>query len=144
MPQNFATSPGVIYDTLTGDTDFMDLVGSYVFEKDNTPIDSISILTPGADLPRLKSQSGLEVVIHDSGNVTNKKYLTDISEAIVLWKVFLIIWPPATGDEMVSAARRMVEIFGNANAIETISTSDGLGSLVQTMVTIPSNSPILI
>lgn len=143
MTQNFATTPDEIFDALTGDTTFMSLVGSYTFVKNSTSIDSISILTPGADLPNLKSQSGLEVVIHDSGNISNMKYLTDTSDAVITWKVFLIVWPPATGSTMVNAAKRMVEIFGKATAIETIATADGLGSLVQTLVLIPSDSPIL-
>lgn len=144
MTQNFTTSPEVIFDTLTGDSTFMSLVGNYTFKKDSTSIDSISITTPGADLPVLRSQSGLEVIIHDSGNVSNFKYLTDSSESLITWKVFLIVWPPATGSTMMAAAQRMVEIFGKATAIETVATSDGLGSLVQTLVLIPSDSPILI
>lgn len=144
MTQNFTTSPEVIFDTLTGDSTFMSLVGSYTFKKDSTSIDSISITTPGSDLPALRSQSGLEVIIHDSGNVSNFKYLTDSSESLITWKVFLIVWPPATGSTMMAATQRMVEIFGKATAIETVATSDGLGSLVQTLILIPSDSPILI
>jgi len=143
VTQTFATTPDVIFDTLTGDSTFMSLIGSYTFAKNATAIDSISILTPGADLPNLKSQSGLEVVIHDSGNITNIKYVTDASDPIITWKVFLIVWPPATGTTMVNAAKRMVEIFGKATTVETVATSDGLGSLVQTLVLIPSDSPIL-
>lgn len=143
MTQNLASSPFVIYDVLTNDEDFMDLVGSYTFVKGNTVIDSISIVTPGADLPQVKSQSGLEVIIHDSGDTNSFKYLTSLAEAIPTWRVFLIVWPPATGDTMHDATRRMIEIFGNATAMETVATTDGLGSLVQTMVSIPANSPIL-
>ncbi len=144
MAQNFADSPTAIYDTLTDDTTFMGFVGSYTFTKGNTSVDSISIVTPGADLPQLKSQSGLEVVIHDTGNVANRPYLTGASDPIITWKVFLIAWAPANGVTVMNAAKRMIEIFGNATAIETIATADGLGSLVQTMVLIPSDSPILI
>lgn len=144
MPQNFATSPKVIYDALTGDTQFMDLVGSYTFTKDSTVLDAITITTPGADLPQLKSVSGLEVIIHDSGDTSNRKYLTDPTEAIITWKLFLIVWPNATGETMTNAAKRIIEIFGHATTIETVATTDGLGSLVQTMVLIPSDSPILI
>jgi hypothetical protein len=143
MPQNFATSPKVIYDALTGDSTFMDYVGSYTFVKNSTVIDSINIVTPGADLPQVKSVNGLEVVIHDSGDTGNRKYLTDSTEAIITWRVFLIVWPDATGETMTNAAKRMIEIFGNATTIETVATTDGLGSLVQTMVLIPSDSPIL-
>lgn len=144
MAQSFADSPTAIYDALVDDTDFMDMVGSYTFTKGNTAVDSISIVTPGADLPQLKSQSGLEVVIHDSGIVMNRKYLTDSSDPIITWKVFLIAWAPANGVTVMNAAKRMLQIFGNSTAMETVATADGLGSLVQTMVLIPSDCPILI
>lgn len=144
MAQTFASSPQVIFNTLTADAEFSSYVGTYTFQQGNTQIDSITISTPGADLPRLKSQTGLEVIIHDSGDASRMDYLTDVSEAIIVWKVFLIVWPPATGETMSNAARRMVEMFSKAVAIETVATSDGLGALVQTMVTIPSNSVILI
>jgi hypothetical protein len=144
VAQSFASSPEVIFDTLTGDATFSSYVGTYTFVEGGTQVDSIAILTPGQNLPQLKSQSGLEVIIHDAGDTTRKDWLTDTSEAVIMWKIFLIIWPPATGTTMTLAARRMIEMFSNASSIETLSTSQGLGSLVQTMVTIPSNSTILV
>ncbi len=144
MAQNFASSPTAIYDALTDNEDFMDMVGSYTFTKGNTAVNSISILTPGADLPQLKSQSGLEVIIHDSGIVMNRKYLTNASDPMITWKVFLIAWAPADGTTVMNAAKKILEIFGNSTAIETLAAADGLGSLVQTMVLIPSDCPILI
>lgn len=143
MSQSFANSPEVIFNALTGDTTFSSYIGTYTFVEGNTQVDSISIVTPGQDLPQLKSQTGLEVVIHDAGDVTRNDWLTDVSEAVITWKVFLIVWPPATGSTMSLAAKRMIEMFSKATAIETLATSQGLGSLVQTMVTIPSDSVIL-
>jgi hypothetical protein len=144
VTQTFASSPQVIFDTLTADATFSSYIGTYTFEQGNTQIDSITITTPGADLPRLKSQSGLEVIIHDSGDTSRMDWLTNTSEAIITWKVFLIIWQPATGQTMTMAAKRIVEIFSQATSIETVAATDGLGALVQTMVLIPSNSVILI
>lgn len=144
VAQTFASSPQVIFDTLTADAEFSGYIGTYTFQQGSTQIDSITVATPGSDLPKLKSQSGLEVIIHDSGDATRRDFLTDTSEAIVNWKVFLIVWPPATGETMSNAARRMIEIFSRATSIETVATSDGLGALVQTLVLIPSDSVILL
>jgi hypothetical protein len=143
VSQSFATSPEVIFNALTGDATFSSYIGTYTFVEGSTQVDSISIVTPGQDLPQLKSQSGLEIVIHDAGDITRNDWITDTSEAVIAWKVFLIVWPPANGTTMSLAARRMIEIFSKATAIETLSTSQGLGSLVQTMVIIPSDSAIL-
>lgn len=143
MAQSFASSPEAVFNALTADTTFSSYIGTYTFVEGNTQVDSISILTPGQDLPQLKSQSGLEVVIHDAGDITRNDWLTDTSEAVISWKVFLITWPPATGTTMSLAAKRMIEMFSKATAVETLSTSQGLGSLVQTMVVIPSDSVIL-
>lgn len=144
VTQTFASSPQVIFDTLTADAQFSNYIGTYTFQQGSTQIDSITIATPGGDLPRLKSQSGLEVIIHDSGDASRMDWLTDTSEAIIIWKVFLIIWQPATGETMSLAAKRIIEIFSKATSIETVAATDGLGALVQTMVLIPSNSVILI
>lgn len=144
VSQIFADSPEKVFDTLASDVIFSSYIGQYTFTEGNTQVDSISILTPGQKLPHLKAQSGLEVVIHDAGDITRTDWLTDTSEAIISWKVFLIVWPPADGTTMSLAAKRMIEIFSKATAIETLSTTQGLGSLVQTMVLIPSNSIILI
>lgn len=143
MAQNFANSPEAIFNALTADATFSSYIGTYVFAEGNTQVDSISILTPGQNLPHLKSQSGLEVVIHDAGDITRNDWLTDTSEAVIAWKIFLIVWPPASGSTMSLAAKRMIEMFSKATAIETLSTSQGLGSLVQTMILIPSDSAIL-
>ena len=143
MAQSFASTPEVIFNALTADATFSSYIGTYTFVEGNTQVDSITILTPGADLPQLKSQSGLEVIIHDAGDIVRHDWLTDTSEAVISWKVFLIIWPPANGTTMSLAAKRMIEMFSKATSIETLATAQGLGSLVQTMVTIPSDSVIL-
>lgn len=144
MTQSFAKTPKDIYDALTDDAEFMSYVGSYTFASGNSTSDSITILTPGQSLPKLKAQNGLEVIIHDVGDIGRMDLLTGDHEPIVTWKVFLIVWPPSTGETMVNAAQRAVRIFGGATAIETVSVSSGLGALAQTMVLIKSDSPILV
>lgn len=143
MAQNFATSPQVIYDTLTGDAEFMGYLGEYVFVANNTTLPSITIATPGADLPSLESQSGLEVIIHDAADFDRRNFLTDDSDLRATWKLFLIVREPATGTTMTNAVKRIMEIFGFATSIETVAATDGLKALAQTMVMIPSDSPIL-
>ena len=144
MAQSKADSPEVIYDTLVGDTEFAALVGSYSFVGQSTPVDSISILSPNEKLPQLSSQSGLEVIIHDVGEVRRVDYLTSASDAVVNWKVYLIAWPDANGGTITSATKRMIEIFSNAVGVEVIATPNEIGALVQNVVLIPSSAAIMI
>jgi hypothetical protein len=143
MSQNRADSPESIYDTLVGDSVFSSLIGSYKFVNEPNPVDSIVISSPGAKLPQLSSQTGLEVIIHDAGQVTRMDYLTDSSEALVTWKVYLIVWPPANGTTITNAAKRMIEIFANSTAVEVVSTPNEIGAMVQTLVLIPDNALIM-
>jgi len=144
MAQSKADSPEVIYDTLTEDTEFAALVGSYIFVGQTTAIDSISIMSPNEKLPQLSSQTGLEVIIHDIGETRRVDYLTDPSEAVINWKVYLIAWPGADGGTITAATKRMIEIFSNATGVEVIATPNEIGALVQNVVLIPSNAAIMI
>jgi hypothetical protein len=144
MAQLKADSPEVIYDTLTEDTEFAALVGSYVFVGQTTAIDSISIMSPNEKLPQLSSQTGLEVIIHDIGEARRVDYLTDPSEAVINWKVYLIAWPGADGSTITAATKRMIEIFSNATGVEIVATPNEIGALVQNVVMIPSNAAIMI
>lgn len=144
MPQSRADSPEAIFDALSGDSTFMSYVGQYTFSANSTPVDSICILTPGEKLPQLKSQTGLEVVIHDVGQVTRFDYLTDQPETLVTWQVFLILWPEATGTTMTMAAKRIVEMFSGTTTIQTVATPGELGAMVQTIALIPENAAILV
>jgi hypothetical protein len=144
MAQSKADSPEVIYDTLTEDTEFAALVGSYIFVGQTTAIDSISIMSPNEKLPQLSSQTGLEVIIHDIGETRRVDYLTDPSEAVINWKVYLIAWPGADGGTVTAATKRMIEIFSNATGVEVIATPNEIGALVQNVVLIPSNAAIMI
>ena len=55
----------------------------------------------------------------------------------------MISWEPSTGAELQSASEMISRRFLNANIVQVVSTTDGLGSLVQNKITIASNMPIL-
>lgn len=140
MSQQKADSPEVIYEVLSDDETFMELVGERIFKAGDTALPAISIVTPGAELPGVKSITGLEVVIHDISDLQRRNYITGDLDITTVWKVFLLAWPPANGSTMNDAARRIMELFSNATTIETNPTPDGLGSLIQLLVLIPSDS----
>lgn len=142
MAQERADSAEVIYDTLTADETFMDLVGTRIFETQNTELDAISIVTPGENLPKIKSQTGLEVVIHDVTQLGRRNYITGPSDITTTHKVFLLAWPGANGTTLSDAARRIMELFSNATTIETSPMPTGLGSIAQLLVLVPSDSVI--
>lgn len=138
MAQSFATTPQRIYNILANDTTFSGYLGTYTFSNGATN-DSIVILTPGQKLPQLQSQTGLECIIHDSGDVTRKDYVNDTSDFLTSWKVFLIVWDGATGSTLDAAVKRLMHLFYGSTSIETLAVAEGLGARVQTMVMIPEN-----
>ena len=138
MAQTFASTPQTIYDVLANDTTFSNYLGTYTFTGGSTA-DSIAILTPGQKLPYLESQSGLECIIHDSGDIGRKDYLNDTSEFLTTWKVFLIVWDGSTGSDLDAAVKRAMHLFYGSTSIETLSVSQGLGARVQTMLMIPED-----
>jgi len=140
--QTFPESPEIIYNTLLSDTVFSSYLGEYFFASGKV-LPSIGIQSPGADMPGLDRISGLECVIHDAADLRRRQFYgsTNIE---VKWKVFLICWEPANGGVMNLAARRAMEIFGGSESMETVAVADGLGALVQTMILIPSDMPVLI
>ena len=143
MAQIFPTTATVIFDTLVADAEFMSYVGEYEF-KAGQVAPAISKVTPGKDLPSVKTVTGLEVVIHDAaGKIDRKNYLTDDADIDIVWTMFLICWEPATGDDLTQAATRVLRRFSGANAYETVAVADGVGALVQTAIDIPSDMPIL-
>lgn len=143
MAQVFPASPEIIYNTLSADGQFAALLGSYEFAGGESAL-SMSITSPGADLPALRKVSGVECVIHDAANVRRRDYLSGPSDLIPVWSVYLICWPPSSGGTMTEATKRIMEIFQGSFSFETVAVSNGLGALAQTMVTIPSDMPILI
>lgn len=143
MPQTVASTPQLIYDTLVGDATFMAEVGDYVFDSGDTA-PSISIVTPGADLPPVKSQTGIEVVIHDIADMDSRLYLTNNPDLLFTWKVFVIVWEPANGTNATALLSRLLEIFPLATSIQTVTSGSTLGVDFQTQVRIPSDCPILV
>ena len=142
MTQAFSTTPKVIYDTLVADATFMAEVGTYTFKANAGTTPAISIITPGADLPDLKSIEGLEVVIHDTAQMRRRDFYgsTNIEKD---WNLYVIAWGSATGDQVTAAVERIMRTFSGSTAMEVVATPDGLRAKVQTMVTIPSDQPIL-
>lgn len=143
MPQQHVDSPSIIYDTLTGDSTFMNLVGQIVFEQTDTTLDAISIVTPGEVLKGTKRVTGMEVVIHDVTGFQRREYITDQVDITSIWKVFLLAWPVADGATLNAAAKRAMELFSKATTIETVVTPEGLGAMAQLLVLIPSDSVVI-
>lgn len=143
MAQSFPTSAEVIYNTLFGDAAFMAYVGSYTF-NDGTVLPSISIKTPGEDLSAIKSTTGLEVVIMDSGNASSMSYVSnDLPDIMYTFNVFLVAWEPSNGQVIADAAAQMSKRFLGMQLIDTVAASDGLGALTQSKALIMSNMPII-
>lgn len=144
MAQQFPTSAQVIYQTLATDPTFVGFLGTYTFKGNNgvtTP--AISIVTPGQSLPELRNVEGVECVIQDVGNTKRKDYVTGDSDFQITFEMFLVAWEDASGTDLQNATLRAMQIFGGASSFETVATANGLGSLVQTLVRIPSDKPIL-
>ena len=138
MAQSFATTPQRIYNILANDATFAGYLGSYTFSNGDTS-SSLVILTPGEKLPQLSSQVGLECIIHDSGDIKRKDYVNDNSDFLTTWKLFLMVWDPATGSSLDAAVKRIMHLFYGSTSIETLAVAEGLGARVQTMVMIPEN-----
>lgn len=141
MNQIYPDSPGVIYRILDADPEFSSYVGSYKFAN-NQIENAISMLTPGSSVPRVQGVTGVECIIHDISDVKRIDFLTDNSMLVNEWKVFLVAWDPATGENVNNAARRIMELFRGATSTQTVRTAEGLSARVQTVVTIPSNQPL--
>ena len=143
MAQTFPTSAQVIYDTLTADAQFMSLLGEYNFKANSSPIPAIAVVSAGEDLPALRNVSGVECVIQDAGDTASRPFLTGGNSNQITWSVFVVSWEPSKGSDLQVIANRVMERFLGANAVQTVATTDGLGSLVQTKVEIKSNMPIV-
>ncbi len=140
--QNFPTSAQVIYDTLAADATFLAVLGEYNFKNGQGPITALSVVSAGEDLPSIRNVTGVECIIQDAGNATAQNYLTDSPTIVTTWSVFLVAWEPSKGSDLQVAAERMLTRFAGAESVQTVATTDGLGSLVQTKIFIKSNMPI--
>ena len=143
MAQQFPTTAQVIYETLAADATFMSLLGSYEFRAGQSA-PAISIVSAGEDMPALRNVSGVECIIQDAGNFSVNSYISnDAARLTIRWSVFLVAWEPAKGSDLQVAAERAARRFLGSEAVQTVATSDGLGSLVQTKIMIRSDMPIL-
>jgi len=143
VAQSFPTTAQVIYDTLAADTSFTNLLGTYEFRAGQTT-SAISIVSAGEDMPALRNVQGVECIIQDAGDFTSNEYLSgDAPRLTVRWSVFLVAWEPAKGSDLQAAAEVACSRFLGAQALQTVATSDGLGSLVQTKLIIRSDMPIV-
>lgn len=143
MAQAFPSTPQIIYDTVSTDATIVSYLGEYTFGSTPNSVPAVSIVTPGADLPNIKTVSGVEIIIHDVADMRRRDYLTDSPDLETTWNVFVVCWEPATGDQVTAVVRRMMEIFSGATSFQTVATADGIGAMVQTQVMIPSDKPIL-
>jgi hypothetical protein len=143
MAQQHTETPELIYQTLVDDAVFMEMVGEVKFERSTGSLPAISILTPGADLPEVRSINGLEVIIHDVANLSRREYITNQVDITTTWKVFLLAWQGSAGGILNTAARRIMERFSKATTIETNPAPQGLGAIAQILVLIPSDSVII-
>jgi len=143
VAQSFPTTAQVIYDTLAADTTFTNLLGTYEFRAGET-LTALSIISAGEDMPALRNVQGVECIVQDAGNFTKNEYISnDAARLTIRWNVFLVAWLPAKGSDVQAAAERACSRFLGSQALQTVATSDGLGSLVQTKVIIRSDMPIL-
>ena len=143
MAQQFPTSAQVIYDVLSADTEFTALLGTYEFKAGQT-LPAISVVSAGEDLPSLRNVQGIECVIQDAGDITKNEYLSgDVARLTVTWGVFLVAWAPSKGADLQAAAERACSRFLGSQAVQTVATADGLGSLVQTKLIIKSDMPVV-
>ena len=140
--QTFPENPEVIYNTLANDATFSSYLGTYEFVG-GQELPAISIQSPGGDIPGVNKITGLECVIHDTADLRRRQFYGS-TNVEATWRMFLICWEPANGGTMTAAATRAMEVFGGSTTIETVAVADGLGALVQTMVLIPSDMPILL
>lgn len=142
MAQYLAESPEIIYNTLIADPVISPLIGTYHF-IDGTTEDSIGVMSPGQELPRLKEVTGLEIIIHDAAQVTSHPYLTNQADVISIWRIYLIAWPGSDGSKLNDVVTQIVKRFGNVWTIEVSARGAPLGALTQSLIMIRSTSAIL-
>ena len=121
----------------------MALLGTYEWRAGQTT-PALSIVSAGEDLPPLRNVQGVECIIQDAGDFTKNEYLTgEAPRLTITWSVFLVSWEPSKGSDLQVAAEAACRRFLGSQAIQTVATSDGLGSLVQTKLIIRSDMPIV-
>lgn len=143
MAQDRVITPLDIYDTLAANTTFLNNIGDYTF-TDGTTNTAFSIITPSRQLPNITSVSGLEVLIHDTGIPVRQDYLTDQSDILMTYQLFLIVWEPATGQQLNTASTEVMRTFSGAELIRTVPQATNESLLVQNLIQIPKNAAIMV
>lgn len=143
MAQQFPVTAKVIYDVLSADTTFTNLLGTYEFKGGGGTLTALSVISAGESLPSLRNVTGVECVIQDAGDTQQVNHLTDEGYLVTTWSVFLIAWEPSKGSDLQAATNRILRRFNGAQAVQTVASSDGLGSLVQNKILIRSINPVI-
>lgn len=115
-------------------------IGKYVYAAGDAEIDAVSVVTPGVPLPNINSVNGVEVLIHDVGELLPINLISDPAEVPTAYKIFLLLWGNGTGAQLNAATKRVLQLFPGAEAIETVTQDNQINALVQTQVNIPGNS----
>ena len=90
MTQTFPTSAQVIYQTLSADATFTNLLGTYNFKSTTEAQAALSIVSAGQDMPSIRNVQGVECIIQDAGDAVSQDYLTDDPYIVTTWSLFLI------------------------------------------------------
>lgn len=143
MAQQFPKTAQAIYDAIAADVTIMEKLGTYTFRGANDSVPSISIVSPGEDLPALRNVEGVEIVCHDVGDTMPITYVTDAPDIRTDFSVFVIAWAPKKGGDVQEVVNLIIQKFGGSRSYETVAVADGLGALVQTKIVIRSDMPIL-
>lgn len=142
MTQSFPTSAEAIFDVLAADSALTAKLGEYTFKSGQTQL-ALSVNTPGRNLPMLAKTTGIEVVVHDIGDVVDTAYISGEVSLDTVWPVFVICWDEASGRDMHDVVRLICGHFLGSRSLQTVAASDGIGALVQTKIYVRSDKPIL-
>ncbi len=142
MTQLFPISAQAIYEAVSVDATFTNLLGTYNFKSSSGPVTALSVVSAGQDMPSIRNVQGVECIIQDAGDAISQDYLTDDPYIVTTWSVFLVAWEPSEGSDLQAAVNYLLKRFVGAQAVQTVATTDGLGALVQSKIFIKSNMPI--
>lgn len=143
MAQSRAITPVDIYNELSSNTTFMGYVGNYTF-LDNSTDKALSVITPSKVLPNVASVSGLEVLIHDNGIPSRRDYVTNISDILMTYQIFVMVWEPANGEDLNLATAEIMRTFSGSRLIRTVPQTLNENILVQNLIEIPNNAAIMV
>lgn len=143
MAQTRVTGPEDIFNTLNADAQFVTYLGEYDFTDGATGLPAFSIITPNIEQPNLKAVRGLEVVIHDTGLISRRDYITSDVDILTTYQVYLILWSDGYGLNLTRASERICALFSGAVSLITVPVSQTPNVAMQSIVQIPDNALIL-